>query len=78
MNNPVRIIPDTKYPEMYRLQWENEAVSIRYWDDKQLEPDGGPTSYGMFNKTCANDILKHYSQYIQYMDARQRFNSLDD
>ena len=61
MEKPIRIIKDKKYPEMYRLQWKNGDISVKYG----LESDGGPTSYGMYNLTRAKDILRNYGEYAK-------------
>lgn len=70
MDAPVRIIPDKKYPNMYRLQWENGDISIRTWEEGKPKRDGYQESYGMYNKTMATDILKHYEDYILNMSLR--------
>jgi hypothetical protein len=61
---PVRIVKDKKYPNMYRLQWENGDISVSYFDpDKKIEKDKGPHTYGLYNLTRAKDILKNYYEY---------------
>jgi hypothetical protein len=64
---PIRIIPDKKYPDMYRLQWKNGDVSIRYWAPEDHMDDGGPNSCGMYNLTRAKDILRNYGEYVRVM-----------
>lgn len=72
---PIRIIPDTKYPNMYKLQWKNGDISVRYWDGIPMD-DGIPiTSYGLYNLTRAKDILKHYREYAKNIALRSA-NSL--
>jgi hypothetical protein len=75
---PIRIVPDKKYPKMYRLQWANGDVSVRYWDNDNPMDDGGPNSYGMYNLTRAKDILKNYASYIdnQRLCISMKDNSL--
>lgn len=74
---PIKIIRDKKYSNMYRLQWKNGDVSIKYWDGTP-EPDGiNITSYGMYNLSRANDILRNYQDYANNMALRQS-NSLAD
>jgi hypothetical protein len=63
MQRPVRIIPDKKYPNMYRLQWRDKSISVEYYDSRDPMKDGGPNSYGMYNLTRAKDILKNYREY---------------
>lgn len=63
MQRPIKIIPDKKYPNMYRLQWRDKSISVEYYDSRDPMPDGGPDSYGMYNLTRAKDILKNYGEY---------------
>jgi hypothetical protein len=63
MQRPVRIIPDKKYPNMYRLQWRDKSISVEYYDSRDPMSDGGPNSYGMYNLTRVKDILKNYDTY---------------
>ena len=56
---PLKIVPDKKYPNMYRLEWKDGSQSVKYYDPDDPMPDGGPNSYGMYNLTRAKDILKN-------------------
>lgn len=75
---PVRIVKDTKYAKMYRLQWSDKSVSIRYFDPN-LPPmeNGGPHTYGLYNYSRACDILKNYREYRHNMTLRWQ-NSFTD
>lgn len=61
---PVRIIPDKKYPDMWRLEWENGDISVGTTDPKPWEKGG---HYGFYNKSHATDILNNYDQYLSDM-----------
>jgi len=65
---PVRIIPDKKYPNMYRLQWENGDISIDTTDPKPWEKGG---HYGFYNKTHATNILNNYDLILDGMVRSQ-------
>ena len=63
---PVRIVPDAKYPKMYRLEWSDGSKSVRYRDPDGPLEDGDPIgSYGMYNLTRANDMLRNYRSYVR-------------
>ena len=64
---PIKIIPDNKYPDMYRLQWANGDISVGSVNPKPWEKGG---HYGFYNKTVANDILNNYDEYVRNMEMR--------
>lgn len=51
----VKIIPHERYPDMYRLQWDNGDVSTR---SECLPPTWEPDTYGFYNKTRATELSK--------------------
>lgn len=71
--SPIRIVPDSKYPDMYRLEWKDGSKSVRYWDP-ELPPmkDGGPHTYGLYNLSRANDILRNWKEYREDYIGRGR------
>lgn len=64
----IKIIPDNKYPDMYRVQWPNEDISIGTADPKPWELEG---HYGFYNKTRAKEFLsregiEEYARGVTY------------
>ena len=47
-----RIVPDKKYPNMYRIEFDKDTISVRS-DNPPV--DMGP--YGIYNKTRAKELL---------------------
>jgi hypothetical protein len=71
---PIKIVPDSRYPDMYRLQWKDGSKSVEYIDpeDQPMSDDSSVSSYGMYNLTRAKDILKNYSLYVEAMKHTKR------
>src|SRR6266404_4094858 len=78
---PIKIVPaaseacpDKKHPNMYRLQWKDGSLSVKYSDpNDQPMPDDNPvSSYGMYNLTRAKDILRRYKDYVDEMKLGKR------
>ena len=70
---PGKIAPDSKYPNMYRLQWKDGSLSGKYKEPGGPLEDGDPIgSYGMYNLTRARDILRNYDKYVDKMKLSQR------
>jgi len=63
----IKLVPDKRHPNMYRLQWKDGSTSVKYYDPEDPMDHGGPNSYGMYNLTRAKDILKNYNEYIRVM-----------
>jgi hypothetical protein len=58
---PIKIVPDKKYSNMYRLEWKDGSQSVKYREPGGPLEDGNPIgSYGMYNLTRAKDILRNY------------------
>jgi hypothetical protein len=52
---PVRIIPHKRHEGVYRLQWADGSVSVKYTDPTDNMQDGNPvSSYGFYNLSRAN------------------------
>lgn len=51
----MKIIPDRKYPNMYRVQWPNGDISVGSDNPKPWEIDG---HYGFYNYTRAKEFLR--------------------
>jgi hypothetical protein len=77
---PIKIVPDKRHPNMYRLQWKDGSKSVKSSDpNDQPMPDNNPiSSYGMYNLTRAKDILRNYDEYVEAMKLSERMqkNSL--
>ena len=73
---PVRIVKHETHKGMYRLEWADGTRSVKYYDPENPMKDGGPNSYGFYNKTRALDILKNYDSYLLEQNAPPA--SLDD
>lgn len=75
---PVRIVPDSKYPDMYRLEWKDGSKSVSYIDpDLPPMKDKYPEhTYGLYNRTTANDILRNWSSYRDAYIRRGRLTLL--
>jgi hypothetical protein len=73
---PIKIVADKKHPNMYRLQWKDGSLSVKYSDpNDQPMPDNNPvSSYGMYNLTRAKDILRRYGDYVDEMKLGKRSN----
>ena len=77
--HPIKIVPDKRHPDMYRLQWKDGSKSVKYKDPNGPLEDGDPIgSYGMYNLTRAKDILRRYGDYVDEMKLSERMqkNSL--
>jgi len=55
MNNVMKIVPDKKYPKMYRIQWPDGSLSSNSVSPKPWEKGG---CYGFYNLSRAKEILK--------------------
>ena len=49
----MKIIPDKKYPNMYRVEWPTGDVSI-----STPNPDKEGGHYGFYNKSRAKELLR--------------------
>jgi hypothetical protein len=49
----MKIVPDKKYPNMYRIQWPNGDISI-----STPSPDKPGGHYGFYSKTRAKELLR--------------------
>ena len=51
----MKIVPDLKYKNMYRIKWENGDISVGSENPKPWQKGG---IYGFYNKTRAKELIK--------------------
>ena len=64
----MKIIPDKKYPNMYRVEWPNGDVSI-----STPNPDKEGGHYGFYNKSRAKELLRRNG--IKNYDLNKTYSS---
>jgi hypothetical protein len=62
----VKIVPDKKYPDLYRIQWPNGDISV-----KTPNPEYKGGHWGFYNKTRAKEHLyrkgiENYTKGVTY------------
>jgi hypothetical protein len=64
----VKIVADKKYPNMYRVQWDDGTISV-----STPNPDKKDGHYGFYNKSRAKEFL--YREGIENYILDQTYNS---